>query len=590
MRDFTLLRDSKSTRFPEKVFLPALETSLTAVLMGRDRRKEYDDALVKRTFAVFYNAFSSKDQRRSFEKSGRVEDLILIFVSKATSELAKDKALGDEHKLLVDRHVALFVRLILACLRDHGWSRDRPELTARLTTMESKLLHHDQNIADSTSDSTEEVLVPLSYDVKDMPLVKIVGKLFGLTNSQLQEDINLHKAIWTEKAALTDLKLYAYNMNLQNKKALRSDDFDTEDAYEAWKKAEQPDISQMMLAILQSNPALAKDTPGGALPQFKPSAASGSENESEDSSYSAMSRKLSDTSEHESSYVIDQPVDMSGLSLSEEPESSDDSRNSAYTYIPPRHPRSWYRSILQHALTFDLKDQSLQPSEATQDTPSLKLLSKQSMDLLNEVCVRWRIPLFTRSILFLDVIRDKFRDGEISLETLDAAFQFVSQPNIDSHKSTTPSQYQIASLTEPNLWTTADFALKQQILLSLYDALLRDLYTMLQQCYSAKRPTIGPVITVLSEYILEDPLFSKGPDDLQMYALQAEQGLKESVEEIYRELLEELLPQDEEQWEFYHAIELGKGVLTVCERTQKRYKKPIPLLKYATLLLQMVRH
>src|SRR5258708_584295 len=54
MGDFRLVRDSKSTRFPHG-FIAELEKRLTGVLMGKERRKEYKDPLVIRTFAVFLN-------------------------------------------------------------------------------------------------------------------------------------------------------------------------------------------------------------------------------------------------------------------------------------------------------------------------------------------------------------------------------------------------------------------------------------------------------------------------------------------------------------------------------------------------------
>src|SRR5579862_3552332 len=121
MKDFSLIRDSKSTRLPHN-FLSQLEKRLTGVLTGKERRPEYNDPVVKRTFAVFYNAFTEKNFRSSVDKSRRVEDLVLIFVSHATKELRKDKPAGDDsYKLMVDRHVALFVRLISSTLKDHGW-------------------------------------------------------------------------------------------------------------------------------------------------------------------------------------------------------------------------------------------------------------------------------------------------------------------------------------------------------------------------------------------------------------------------------------------------------------------------------------
>lgn len=569
MKDFSLVRDSKSTRFPHG-FMSELEKRLTGVLMGKEKRPEYNDAIVKRTFAASLNAFTEQSFKKRMEKDRRVEDLVLIFFSNATKELQKGKPPGDDGwKLMVDRHLALFVRLISLVLKDHDWVRDRPELTNRLATLESKLLAHDQDLADASQrnggagGSTIEVIVPLSYEVKDMPLVRAVARMFGLTNTQVQSDINKNKVVWTEKAALQDLKIYQSYLNLNTRKTLRSDDFDLEAGYEAWKKAEGPDLSQMMLAIVQSNPELAKSTPGGSLPLFNSSATTGSE--TSDSSYSDMSRKLSDQSEG-SSYVIDQPVDMSGLNLGDD---ATDDEDNPYMFIPPE-PRAYYRAVLSQAFTHDMQDKELQPSEATSERPAMKLFSKCSTELLNEICLRWRIPQSSRVVLFLDVVREKFLDHDITLDVLDAAFNFIKEPLPDDKKTSNPFSSMLFDRTK---WPVADFALIQQVLSSLHETLLRDLYDSLQHCYEQKPPSIGPVVYVLEHHIYDDPSFSTTPEDLDRFSKQLEEGLRERALEMYRGYLEKELPQDQNTWEFYHVIQLGKAVVKLAERIQKRYRK-----------------
>ena len=208
MKDFTLVRDSKSTRFPHG-FMSELEKAITAVLMGKQQHQEYQDPAIKRTFAVFYTAFTEQSFRKRVEKDRRVEDLVLIFFSSATKEQQKGKGPGDDSwKLMVDRHVALFVRLISMTLRLHDWVRDRPELTSRLATLENKLLMHDQDLAAASQRSggaggtTIEVEVPLSHEVKDMPMVLIVGRIFDVTLPKTQSDIDENRPNWTEESGL----------------------------------------------------------------------------------------------------------------------------------------------------------------------------------------------------------------------------------------------------------------------------------------------------------------------------------------------------------------------------------------------------
>ncbi|KAF1954552.1 hypothetical protein CC80DRAFT_120770 [Byssothecium circinans] len=564
VKDISLIRDSKSTRFPHG-FMAELDKRITGVLVGRERMPEFKDATVKRTFAVFLNEFKAPQFRKSMEKDRRVEDLLLIFFSNATKELQKGKPPGDESwKLMVDRHVALFIRLVSSTLKEHDWTRDRPELTSRLATMEKKLLMHDQDLSAENQrnggqgGSTIEVEVPLSYEVKDMPLVLVVSRIFAISYQDVQNDINTYKSVWTEKAALQDLKTYQAHLNLMSKKTLNSDDFDLEDAYQAWKQQEIHDISQMILAIVQSNPELAKSTPGGSVPQFRPGAPAAS-------GYHELGRSRANT-ENGSSYVIDQPVDMGNLSISE----NDDE---PFTYIPP-DPRVYYRAVLKEALTYDLADTELQPSEATSEVPSIKLLSKQSAELLNEIALRWRLPQFSRLVLFLDVIKDKYQEQAISLDTLDAAFNYVKEPPPVDKKSRRMSQLAVPdSLFDRSKWTVHDYALNQHILAALHECLLRELYELMLLAFDAKAPPLGPLMYVLNNHIYEDPLFSAHPEDLDQFSEELQKALRTRAGEVYSALLAKHVPASSEEWEFYNVIELGKAVVKLCEKIQKRYRK-----------------
>ena len=579
MKDFSLLQNSKSTRFPHG-FMAELDKRLKGVLMGGEKRQEYNDAAVKRTFAAFFNAFSEPNFKKRMEKDRRVEDLVLIFFSNATKELSKGKQVGDDAwKLMVDRHLALFVRLVSLVLKDHDWVRDRPELTSRLATLESKLLAHDQDLSAAPTrnggagGTTIEVEIPLSYDVKDMPLVQVVARIFGLRNTQVQSDVNKYKAVWTEKAALQDLKNYQMYLNLNSPKTLRSDDFDLDEAYEQWKKVEVQDLSQMMLAIMQSYPELAKSTTGGSRPQFH------SQTSSIDKSEADALRRVSDNSEA-SSYVVEQPVDMSSLSRSQSPtQLTDDDKT--FTYIPAE-TRGCYRFIVSQALSYDLSGQNLQSSESTNGSPAVKLLSKQSTELLNEICLRWRIPYVSRIVLFLDVIREKFIDQEITLDTLDAAFNYVKEPPQENRRN---SNSLTSLFSDRTKWIMADTVLNQQILSALHEALLRDLYDSLQHCYEQKPPSFGPIMLVLEEHIQNDQGFSKTPDDLISFRNDLYRGLQEKSHEMYRGFLQKEVPNDQNSWEFFHVIELGKAVVSLAQKIQKRYRKNPEIMGYVLTLL-----
>lgn len=580
MKDFSILKDSKSTRFPHG-FMSELEKRLASVLMGKERKPEYNDPMIKRTFAAFLNAFTEQSFRKRMEKDRRVEDLVLIFFSNATKELQKGKSPGDDAwKLMVDRHLALFVRLISLVLKDHDWVRDRPDLTSRLSTLESKLLAHDQDLAATTSrsggagGSTIEVIVPLSYEVKDMPLVQHVAQAFDLTMGQVQSDINRYKPVWTEKAALQDLKAYQVYLNLDSRKTLRMDDFDLDESYESWKKAEIHELSEMMLAIVKANPELARSTPGMNRPPFNRSS---SNFDAGDPLYPDAIKKTTE-SPNASSYVIDQPVDMRSYSSNEAPETESED-DEVFTYIPP-DTRVYYRSVLSRMFTHDLANPNARPSEAT----DLDHLSKQSTELLNEISLRWRVPQPSRTVLFLDVIREKFVDQEISLEMLDAAFNFVKEPPQDAQRH---PGLQGSLLVDRAKWTLTDIATHQQLLLAIHDTLLRELYITMQDCYEPKPPTVGPIMYVLENHIQDDPSFPKSSEEMVIFSGQLYSGLQQKSHEMYRIYLEKEVPPDQSSWEFIHVIELGKSVFALAQRIQKRYRKNPEILGYAYSALNL---
>lgn len=237
-KDFSVVRDVKSTRLP-KDFIKKLDERLRGVVQGTERMPEYADGLVKRSFATFFNEFSSPAFRKGVEKDRKAEDLLLIFYSSATKELQKGRPAGDDSwKLMVDRHVALLVRLLSAILTANDWAKEKPELATRLQTLETKLLRHEKDLATAAQTTggaaAVEMEVPRSQHVKDMPLVQVVAHIFKKTLPQVQADIDEQRDLWTERAALQDLKMYQAHMSSNTRMTLQSDDFDTDEAYEEW--------------------------------------------------------------------------------------------------------------------------------------------------------------------------------------------------------------------------------------------------------------------------------------------------------------------------------------------------------------------
>ncbi|KAF2402012.1 hypothetical protein EJ06DRAFT_555612 [Trichodelitschia bisporula] len=562
VQSFTGLRDSsKSTKLP-RGFMNALEKRITSIMYGKEKLPEFHDPAIVRTLASFLNEFKNPAFRKNVEEDRRVEDLILKVYTCAVKELQKGKTPDDDGwKLMVDRHVALFLRLLSAILKANDW--DRPELAARLQMMEKKMLIHDQDLtARSTLNGgagghSVEVEVPMSTEVKDMPLVLVVSRVFSIPYGKVQEDINQNKATWDEKAALRDLKTYQTCISMNAKQTLSSEDFDTEEAYEAWKKAEIPEVAQMILSMVQTHRSLASNSKEIPVAQFR-------NQTSHDPGYSDISRKMSNQTDS-SGYAFDQPVDMSALSLND----SGPVDNVSFTFIPPE-PRAYFRAVLKEVLMYDILNQD-PPAEGA-EASATGLFSKQSTELLNELALRWRLPQSSKLILFLDVVKELFQHRQIDLEALDAAFLYFKETHHDK-KANRRSMILHDTLSDWRKWSLADYAMYQNVLNAVHECLQRDLYEAMQACYDTKWPAIGSLMYVLENHVYGDELFAKGPEDLDEFSNKLEESLKVKAAETYRDLLKKTIPETAEEWEFYHVIQLGKAVVKLCDRIQKRFKK-----------------
>ena len=134
------MRNPKNTRLPQG-FMTELGKRVAAILMGKEWRPEYNDATVKQSFAAFFNAVSESNFKKQMEKNRILEDLTLAFALNAAQKHSKSNELEDHaRRLILDRNLALFIRLVLIVLEDHDWARGRPELTSDLRNMESRLL------------------------------------------------------------------------------------------------------------------------------------------------------------------------------------------------------------------------------------------------------------------------------------------------------------------------------------------------------------------------------------------------------------------------------------------------------------------
>ncbi|KAK4251857.1 hypothetical protein C7999DRAFT_27537 [Corynascus novoguineensis] len=545
---------STSVKLPSG-FRHSLEKRMSGVLQGIERLPGFSDAAVKRTFAEAYTAFTAKDFQKSIDKDRKVEPLVLIFYSAASKAQGRGKSPEDHSwKVLVDRHLAMFIRLLSSILKDKGDA----ELVMRLNTLEKKLMSNEQSLyLDTGQDdhSYVEVDIPLSYEVKDMPMVQLVAKIFGVPNSQVQNDIDRNLSAWTEEAALNDYKSYQFRLAAGMAGTLRKQDFDVDEAYEEWRRGEAPHLAMIFAEILTARPDLKRGSGGGT---DKPLPVRHSMYE--DQAYAELSKMLSNPESPAPS--IDLSFGFSSPSV-DEASSIRTVDEPSYTFIPP-DPRSAYKVILQYVVSYD---------QLHSDT-SVAPLSEETTNFLVELAVRWRIPQFSRYVAFVEVTTRKFLDQELPPEQLYSCLDLVKQPQ-DEPKKPVPIQMYTSGLSDidPSKWTILDFAGYQQSLKDLHDALLRDLFTLLMRCYEPKPPSVGVVMALLNNHVYPDPTFTQRAEDAADFAQQMDNGLRQQAAQVYRDFLDKHIPRSQREWDFGHVANLGKAVVEVAERIKKRYRK-----------------
>ena len=163
--------------------------------------------------AKFYGQLMVDSFKRQMKENRKIEELILMFATHATTVLKKEPALaGEGWKLELNKHIWQFVKLLRECLRNvHHVS---PELLSRLDMYTAKLAPaqaYSDSGYDSSSTSRDRDSIastPVAYaSIADMKLVRTVAQLFKLPEEPVQKEVDqLRISTVTERAAMMDLK------------------------------------------------------------------------------------------------------------------------------------------------------------------------------------------------------------------------------------------------------------------------------------------------------------------------------------------------------------------------------------------------
>lgn len=171
--------------------------------------------------ATFWSNTSDPAYLRGVRENRKIEELILMFVSVATKELQKEVRQLQEKKVEPDFdwkyelnvQVGQIVRILRETLKNV--SGVSPELTAKLDMYSDKLASAPKPPPPAVAEAApvaaikrKDVLAKPrpessinSNDPSDMPMVQVVGQLFGKSHADLTEDIINLRTTCTEKVS-----------------------------------------------------------------------------------------------------------------------------------------------------------------------------------------------------------------------------------------------------------------------------------------------------------------------------------------------------------------------------------------------------
>ena len=209
---------------------------------------------------------------------------------------------------------------------------------------------------------------------------------------------------------MRDLKTYMKDLSTANAPALRPIDFPDEISYEEWKRDESKAISQLISAMVESNPLLATSEPTEVRSSLL----------SDTAEKNDLRKTTSETTGRYSTDVEQLNIANGRQSRPEwhrgasSEEIDDHMAKSTYTFVP-EDPRAYYRKLL---------DLSLRARKAGLggDDEDSGLFSPALSALLNECATRWRVHPAARIALLLDIVREQYDAGDLDIGDVNEAF------------------------------------------------------------------------------------------------------------------------------------------------------------------------
>lgn len=233
---------SKNDSNPEllpKDTISSLKKKLGRIAVGKDTSVK--DPLSKRCLLHLYNELLDTKSA----KIEKAEELIVLFVRLATKEIQLFTGKTDL-KADVYHQTTVFVNILIGILKN----QKNGEISIKKLEDYRNSMKPSNNLKPSDTRGSDKGVTYLkpSYRLSEISGAQLLGILFKIDDLKLQQDIIRLKDVATESHLYADLNKML-SLLKSNEAVFNPDDFDTHDAYFAWKKREDKELRALIDSI-----------------------------------------------------------------------------------------------------------------------------------------------------------------------------------------------------------------------------------------------------------------------------------------------------------------------------------------------------
>lgn len=211
-----------------KEFILNLKNYLSDVALGKNDFNPFK----KRCLLHLYNDLLIKNF-----KIERIEDLILDFISVTNKEIQIYKDLNDKIDLFdeINSFLLILVNILKSCKNSDSLIK--------------KINDYKKNSIDNNL-----VKIEPTFKIDEISNAKLIGKLFNINDSMLQNDVLKFKTFANDSCLNSDSLLYR-NLLTKNEFQINPDSFDSYDDYFNWKNNELIEVDNLLKNLDSHSPS-----------------------------------------------------------------------------------------------------------------------------------------------------------------------------------------------------------------------------------------------------------------------------------------------------------------------------------------------